>query len=277
MSDFILTRLHEVILIVYCLSILLYFIDFLLTNRKANRIAFWLLSFVWILETIFVISYIIEIDRFPVLTLTEGIYFYSWFILTASVVINHFKKMDFGVFFINIVGFISIGLIGVDNFQTGTHMDVYQLLSELLIIHITLAIISYGFYSLSFVYSSLYLIQYSTLKRKKITKRLWRIPDLNKLDRWSFIYQTIAFPLLLVSLIMGINRALIELPEINWFDAKIIGSFIVLILSAVAFFLRVNNNYPPKKLAMINIIIFICILINFFIFSKISTFHFWTA
>ncbi len=53
MYDFYMTRLHELTVVIYALSVLLYFFDFIHHNRKANRIAFWLLAFVWVLQTIF--------------------------------------------------------------------------------------------------------------------------------------------------------------------------------------------------------------------------------
>lgn len=56
-----------------------------------------------------------------------------------------------------------------------------QLVSELLVIHITMAILSYGAFSLSFVFSVLYMFQYHLLKKKKWGKWLLRIEDLSKL------------------------------------------------------------------------------------------------
>lgn len=53
MVDMELTRIYELIVILYAVSVLLYFIDFVQNNRKANSIAFWLLSIVWVLQTAF--------------------------------------------------------------------------------------------------------------------------------------------------------------------------------------------------------------------------------
>ena len=47
-----------------------------------------------------------------------------------------------------------------------------QLVSELLFIHITAAILSYGAFSLSFVFSLLYLLQYNLLKAKKMGEKI---------------------------------------------------------------------------------------------------------
>ena len=86
--ELIMTRLHEATVILYALSVLLYFIDFLYSNQKANKMAFWLLSIVWFLQTIFLCLYVIKTGRFPVLTIFEGLYFYTWVLITLSLFIN---------------------------------------------------------------------------------------------------------------------------------------------------------------------------------------------
>ena len=80
MSDLLMTRMHELMIILYAASILFYFIDFLNHNRKVNKFAFWLLAFVWVLQTLFLLLYMKEAGRFPVLTVFEGLYFYFGFL-----------------------------------------------------------------------------------------------------------------------------------------------------------------------------------------------------
>ena len=104
MLDIYMTRLHEFTVVLYALCVLLYFVDFLTSNRKANRIAFWLLAFVWGLQTIFLILYMLKTGRFPVLTIFEGLYFYAWVLITLSLVINRLLRVDFIVFFTNVLG-----------------------------------------------------------------------------------------------------------------------------------------------------------------------------
>ena len=97
--ELIMTRLHEATVILYALSVLLYFIDFLYSNQKANKMAFWLLSIVWVLQTIFLCLYVIKTGRFPVLTIFEGLYFYTWVLITLSLFINRLATGRFYGFF----------------------------------------------------------------------------------------------------------------------------------------------------------------------------------
>jgi HemX protein len=277
MFDIYMTRLHELTVLVYALSVLLYFIDFLHNNRKANRVAFWLLAFVWALQTAFFLVYVINTGRFPVLTIFEGLYFYSWVLVSLSLRINRLLRMDFIVFFTNILGFVVMAIHTFAPVQYESVLMAQQLVSELLLIHITMAILSYGAFSLSFVFSVLYLIQYDLLKRKKWGARLIRIADLSKLEQLSYILNVIGVPMLLLSLILGMQWAFIKVPDMVWYDTKVIGSFIVLCIYSVFLYLRVGKELYGKSLAFWNVVSFLIVLLNFFLFGKLSSFHFWSS
>jgi HemX protein len=277
MYDIFFTRLHELTVILYCLVVLLYFVDFLQHNRKANQIAFWLLAFVWVLQTSFLILYMLKTGRFPVLTIFEGLYFYAWVLVTLSLVINRLLKVDFIVFFTNILGF---GIMVIHTFapvQLDSTIMGEQLISELLLIHITMAILSYGAFSLSFVFSLLYLIQYDLLKRKKWGARLVRISDLSKLEHLSYLLNIIGVPMLILSLILGIQWAYLKVPDMKWYDSKVLGSFAVLVVYSVILYLRTRKGVSGKKLSIWNIASFLIVLINFFLFGQLSSFHFWNS
>jgi HemX protein len=275
MSSLLITRLHELTVVLYAFSVLLYFFDFIHHNRKAKRIAFWLLAFVWISQTTFLIYYMVITGRFPVLTIFEGLYFYAWVLITLSIGINHLLRMDFIVFFTNILGFTIMAIHTFAPMQYHSHVMAKQLVSELLLIHITMAILSYGAFSLSFVFSLLYLFQYDLLKRKKWGKRLIRIADLEKLERLSYIFAIIGVPMLLLGLILGLQWAFLKLPGMPWYDMKIIGSFLLLTAYSIYLYLRTVKNQSGKKLALWNVASFLIVLINFFLFGRLSSFHLW--
>lgn len=274
MLDIYLNRLHEITIILYGLCVLLYFIDFLQNNRKANKTAFWILSIVWLMQTIFLFLYMFEAKRFPILTIFEGLYFYVWILVSLSLVLNWFLRIDFLLFFTNVIGF---GLMVIHIFsplQAYSNVAAQaKMVSELSIIHITMAIISYGAFAVSFVLSLLFLIQYDLLKRKKWGRRLIRIGDLAKLEHLSVLHVMIGIPLLLLSLILGIQWAYIMNVGLTWYDSKIIGSFILLISYAIYLYLKVKKQIYGKTLAYWNIAAFLFVLINFFFFGSLSAFH----
>ena len=275
--EWLMTRLHEATVIVYALSVLLYFIDFLHNNQKANKVAFWLLSIVWVLQTIFLCLYVIDTGRFPVLTIFEGLYFYTWVLITLSLILNRFLRIDFTVFFTNVLGFMAMVIHTFAPVQVESKVLAEKLVSELSILHITLAFLAYGAFTLSFVFSLLYLIQYDLLKRKKWGKRLIRLGDLTKLEQMSYLLAVVAVPLLIFSLILGIQWAYIKVPNLTWFDLKIIGSLFVLISYSMYLYLKIRKQMYGRTLAFLNICSFMIVLINFFLFGSLSTFHFWNT
>ncbi|BFJ02205.1 inner membrane protein YpjD [Priestia sp. YIM B13446] len=275
MVDMELTRIYELIVILYAASVLLYFIDFVQNNRKANSIAFWLLSIVWVLQTAFLILRMFETGRFPILTVSEGLYFYAWVLITLSLVINRLFRVDFMVFFTNVIGFLIMAIHTFAPLETYTAVQSERLVSELLIIHITMAILSYGAFSVSFVFSALYLVQYNLLKKKKWGKRLLRIEDLTKLDYMSYVLILIGVPLLLLSLILGIIWAYIKYVDFHWYDTKVLGSFLMFVAYSAYLYARLRRGIQGKAIAMWNIGLFLVLLINFFLFGSLSNFHFW--
>ena len=217
----------------------------------------------------------LENRRFPVLTLSEGLYFYAWILLTFSLIINRYLRVDFLVFFTNVIGFAIMVIHTFAPIKVDPTMEIGKLVSELLLIHITAAILSYGAFSLSFVFSLLYILQYNLLKRKKWGKQRLRIPDLSKLEHMSYVLNVIGVPMLLVGVILGSQWAFIKIPDLIWFDPKILGSIFVLAMYSYYFYLNKGKGVTGKTLALWNIASFLIVLINFFLIGSISSFHIW--
>ncbi|MFD1039540.1 cytochrome c biogenesis protein [Virgibacillus byunsanensis] len=266
--------LYEIIIIIYGLSLIGYFIDFIQHNRKANKVAFWLLSMVWLIQTIFLLDQVFIERSFPVLNLYDGLFFYAWVLVTFSLVINRLFPIHFIVFFTNVFGFFILLLYILTRAQQ--HMDAngIQLVNEILITHISLAIISYGFFTLSFLFSVMYIVQYHFLKNKQGLRWMWRFGDLKRLDIYSFKAVTLGVPSLLIGVILGVVWAYSANAEFYWFDLKTIGSLLVLAVYTVYLLLRIVKGYQGKAISIYNAAAFLILLINFFLFNLLSNFHF---
>lgn len=265
--------IYEGILCIYALSLICYFIDFVQQNRKANILAFWLLCMVWLLQTFFLFSSLIRESRFPIATLTDSLFFYAWVLVTFSVLMNRLLKTYFMVFFINLFGFfillMHISLVA----KTQSVQSGIRLVDEILIAHISLAIISYGFFTISFIFSLIYIVQYHFLKEKKAIKWIWKLGDLHRLEKVTFWTITIGVPLLLLGIILGFAWAYTENTEFYWFDLKTIGSILVLGIYIIYLLLRVVKRNTAKSLALYNTCAFFILIINFFLFTRLSNFH----
>ncbi len=269
------SMIYHVAIILYACSVSLYFIDYLQSNQKANRTAFWLLSIVWVLHTVFMVMRTIETNANPILTLFSGIYFYVWLLISLSLMINRLLRIDFLVFFTNVIA------AGVSAFSIFTPMGrtplvlANQLVSELLYVHVGMAVVSYATFTVSFIFSVMYLLQYRLLKQKKWNARLRRLGNLTKLDSLSYILNLFSIPFFFLALLLGCIWAYAKLDHFQWYDPKVIGSFIVLFVYCIGIYLRVSDKLQGRSVAHWNVGAFLIMLINIFLFSSLSSFHFW--
>lgn len=275
MADLTMTRLHEAMVVLYAISLVFYFIDYLNKDAKAHRIAFWILSIVWLMQSVFLGLYIIETHRFPILSLFEGIYFYAWLLVTISILLHCLYRVDLPVFFLNVIGFIFMSIHTFAPTQIAQSPVGHSLISELLFIHVTFAILSYVAFSLSFVFSTLYLILYNVLKKKKWTKQWTRLPSLEQAQNGMSGALLIGIPLLLISLILGLQWGYIALANFPFFDSKIIGSFVSLFIYCLILYENRKGKLHTTMYAWTNVYAFLVIIINFFLGSRLSSFHFW--
>ncbi|SIT83425.1 cytochrome C assembly family protein [Edaphobacillus lindanitolerans] len=275
MTDIGTMRLHEVMVVVYAVSLVFYFIDFLNSNVRLRRIAEWTLILVWILQSVFLGMEFLEDRRLPVLSLFEGVNFYAWLIISLSLVIHLFRRADFAVFFLNGIGFVAVviatfGAAGEKGSAVGD-----ALISELLFIHITSAMLAYTAFSLSFVFAILYLRLYRTLKKKDWNSQWGRLPSLEQAKRAMTFSVIAGVPILLVSLILGLQWAFIAAGEFPIWDPKIIGSFLLIIIYCILLYMQRRGRLNGPDVAWGHIFAFLALVVNFLLISRLSVFHFW--
>ncbi|MCM3739938.1 cytochrome c biogenesis protein [Oceanobacillus luteolus] len=264
----------ELLIVVYGLSVIGYFIDFIQSNQKAYTYAFWLLRIAWFIQSIYFGQHLLVEQSFPVATLVDSLFFFSWILITLSLIIHKFIAMHFIVFFINLFGFFVLLLYVAATLKQGTSERSVEFIHEMLIAHISLAFVSYGFFTVSFFFSFLYLLQYHLLKKKKGLKWLWRIGNLHQLDQYSFQAITLGVPLLLISIILGLFWASISAVSVYWYDIKILGSIFVLVIYIIYLTIRALRRHRGKTLATYNTAAFLLLMINFLLSNTYSEFHF---
>lgn len=275
MTDITMSRLHEWMVVLYAVSLVFYFIDYLIKDRMAHRSAFVLLSIVYVLQTVFLVMYMIETKRFPILSLFEGIYVYAWLLITASILLHIFYKVGHAVFFLNVIGFVFMTIHTFAPSQIEQSTVGEALISELLFIHISFAILSYVAFSMSFVFATLYLLLYQMLKKKKWTKQFGRLPSLQQTATGMKVAILTGMPFLLVSLILGMQWAHVSFDQLPFWDMKIIGSFLLLALYSLILFVQHRGKLRGNDFAWANVFAFLLVIVNFFLGSKLSGFHFW--
>jgi len=265
---------YDLIVCFYALSVLCYFFDFIHHDRRANRAGFRFLTLVWFLQTAFFVFRMVEKDYLPVITQFETLFLYSWLLVTFSLVINTFFRLDFFVFFTNVIGFAVMVLNFFSNSEVSPHLGE-MLTSHLLFIHVALAFFSYAAFSVSGIFALMYLLEDRLLKEKKWSPLLRRLPSLGQLETYSFLLVTLGVPILLLSLILGLIWAYHQLSERIWYDPKVILSFVVLFVYSVILYGKVMSGWYGKKLALWNIGAFLAVILNYLMSGHLSVFHQW--
>lgn len=275
MTNFVMLRLYELMIVIYAISLVFYFVDYFIKRPHLRRIAFWLVSIVWALQSLYLVLYIIEMQRFPILSLYEGILFYSWLLVSLSIILHCIVRVDLPVLVIYSLGFI---FVTIHTFMPKRMTGIVHenLISEMLFIHIFSAMVAYAIFTLSFVFSVLYLLMYKMLKEKRTTPIFWqRFPPLEQMMNWMSVSLYIGVPILLISLLLGLEWAILRISGVPLFDPKIIASFLIVVMYSGIIYANRKGKLSNTKFAWVLICAYLIVVINFFLVSSLSTFHLW--
>ncbi|MBL0387127.1 cytochrome c biogenesis protein CcsA [Tumebacillus sp. ITR2] len=267
--------LYDLMTFLYAVCIVLYFADFVTHKQVLNRIAYGFLAVVWGLQTSFFLTRMTEVHYVPLMTTFETTLFFSWLLITFSLVINYFYKIDLFAFFTNVIGFAMV-VFDLFTGEGASSVVGEGLQGNLLIIHITLAFLSYAAFSLSFIFSIMYLIQSKMLKEKRWNSWFRRLPALDKLDAFTYRLIIVGFPMLLLALILGVNWYYKMFGSVLVFDAKPLVSIVLLGFYVGWLYLRNSFGWSGRKLAWWNVASFSLVVVNYlFVGTFFSGFHRW--
>ena len=264
--------LYDFIISLYALSLLFVFSDLVQPNRQGRRLGLLFLVAVWILQTVFFSWKVF--DQYPALAGNDSLLFYSWALVTVTLVIKRLYRMDVIVFAGNLLGF---AFLASHLFIAPTESSplTEPLLSELVFIHAIMAFFAYVLFSLSTVCAALYLIGNYLLKRKRWNWTLRRLPSLGTLQLFAYRLNMIGVPLLMLALVLGLIWAHEKVEGGFWYDPKIFGSFLVLVAYGVYLYQRVVRGWNGQRLAWWSLLSFATIVVNYIISNAGLSFHQW--
>ena len=93
--------------------------------------------------------------------------------------------------------------------------------------------------------------------------------------KWMNLSTLVGIPLFIISIVLGLEWAFVSLEGVSILDVKIIGSFIVSCLYLIAFLLHRKGALLGSSYAIVHLYLFLLVVINFFLGSKLSSFHLW--
>jgi HemX protein len=268
--------LYDAIIYIYALSLLFYFSDFVGSNRSAKRMGTGLLSFVWVLQTIYLVLGLIYHDPTVAFSMFETLFLLTWLLVTVSLVVNRFFRIDLFVFTVNVLGFSVLALNFFSNPKVSPTLASWNINDELLFIHISLSIASYTAFVVAGVFSAMYLFLHRQLKEKNWSKLMQRLPSLDKTDHYSYVSVIIGAPLLLLGMSLGVVWIALEGDPSLFFDPKVINSWFVLLAYIFYLFQRLMLKTPGYKLALWNLAAFFIMALNVVFANFYSSFHQWS-
>jgi HemX protein len=269
------TWLVDAILYIYALGLLFYFSDFAKANRSAKRMGTGLLIFVWVLESFYLATHIFEHELLSAYTKTETLLLFAWAVLTLSLIINRFLRVELFVFIINIVGFAAFAFNVFGNPEMVPSRPGWEIDDELLFVHISLAVAAYAAFAVAAVFSGMYLFLHRRLKGKQWSPAVKRLPSLEKINTYAFRASISGIPLLVAALALGIVWVLLQGDAVLLLDAKVINSLVV--LAAYLYYYLMRQFFQPagNRLALWNLYAFGIVLLNLILTNYMSSFHHW--
>jgi HemX protein len=266
--------LYDAMLYIYALSLLFYFSDFVERNRQAKRMGTGLLIFVWVLQTVFLVHRIISHLDMTFMSLSEYLLMFSWLLITVSLTISRFFRIEFIVFFVNVIGFavLTLNLFGI---ATGASLARWEIVRHLLFVHVSLMIGAYAAFTIGAIFSGMYLFLHRRLKGKMWTKSMQRLPSLEMIEKFMSRSALVGTPLLTMSLAVAVTSILTEGRYLLLLDPKVIASFAALALYIANLLQHRWFDRPGWKTARWDLISFAVLLLTLML-NRVSSFHGWS-
>ncbi|MBA8758827.1 cytochrome C assembly protein [Staphylococcus schleiferi subsp. coagulans] len=277
MEEAFFIRFHEIILLIYLVSMVCLIIDVFQKNYRVQNIGFYALGIVWFCQTVSLTMFITWQKQLPLTSLVESFYVLTWLILTITFIMSVMRQSDFMIVFLNVIGFIfmTIHTFHPQQFKMGgTRLTV---MNELLVFHISLALLSYVIFAVAFVNAIIYLIQYRNLKQKRFNQNYFRISSIGTLEKIVFYSSLVGTIIMFISLLLGILRGMNSIGFHIFADLKVISSLIIFVAYSIFIALRLTHRFKQYFLIQLNIMLFLGCMFNLIVVTQLSTFHQWTG
>jgi HemX protein len=149
------------------------------------------------------------------------------------------------------------------------------LLTELIFVHVTMAMMAYAAFSLSSIGAGLYLVNNHLLKRKKWNHLLRRLPSLGRLESFSIWLAVAGTIFLIIAMVLGVIYAYQTIGHMFWVDPKVWGSFWVVLLYGWIVYQWGRKRISGRRLAWWNALSVLAVIVNYVITRSGESFHHW--
>ncbi len=263
---------------VYFAAFFLYLLMMVLGKEYFGRVATFVTLGGLIIQTLAMIlrwieSYRLGIGHAPLSNLYESLIFFAWTIVVLYMVIElKTKTRTLGAFVTPLV-FLALAYASFSpNIQSHIQPLVPALKSNWLIAHVITCFFGYAAFGLSLALSIMYLIKLlESPGTKNIFLRL--IPRLNLLDEVNYQMVVIGFLMLTLGIITGAVWAHSAWGSYWTWDPKETWSLITWLIYASVIHSRLVRGWKGKKISILCIIGFGCVLFTYFGVNYLAGLH----
>ncbi len=257
----------------YSLSAVLYLSFLSGRSRRISERASHPLIFGFCCHTLLLVLRTIEVGHAPMASMFETVQLYLWvlvgvFLLSAKAM---FKDHSMGSFVVPFAALLSIVSIAMP-MKPKPLPEILQ--SRWFAVHVTLALLAYAAFTLSFSIALVYLIQAREIRSKHIGRLFSQLPALDVLDRMGFRTVAVGFPILTLGMITGgIWATKVWTPQSPaWhLDPKIIGTVVIWLLYAGYLGARGLIGWRGRKAALLSVGAFGMVLFTFLVIGLFMT------
>lgn len=139
--------------------------------------------------------------------------------------------------------------------------------------HVTLNILAYSAFTISFVLSLIYLLQNRVLRDRQLGSTFWRFPPLEVLDRMSRSSVVVGTAALTVGIILGVMEAS-ALWASGWsLDPKVVASLLILLLYIAYLWLGNRTAWRGARASLLCIVNFLVVLFSYTVVNLFLSEH----
>lgn len=198
--------------------------------------------------------------------LRNAISFYGWLMVGVYLLVQLKYRLTVLGCFIAPLAF----LMSLAAFTLGTESEAIPpaIRTYWLPLHVTLALSGNAMFALAFGVGVLYLLEEYQLKRKKMTVLHTRLPSLETLDRFNYVFLVWGFPLMTLGIITGSIQARLHWGDYWSWDPRQITSAITWLLYGVLIHGRFTAGWRGKKAAIWTIVGF-AVVLGYFLWGDV--------
>lgn len=270
----IMFRIHELILLIYLVSLSVAAYDLVFRNRVARKVSFYMTLTAGILHVSSFVYIAWNIGRIPVMTTYEGMFALSMILVIIGVVHYRLTDSEMTYFVYLFSSFVLFSIFTFAPVSFDRVVQVSSIMSELLLVHISLALIAYVLFFISALHAMIYIIQYGNLKKKRFNRLFFSLFSIETARKVMVRTSFFGAMFLLISTMLGVQWG-IRINGISiFYDIKVLCTLLILVFYA-GILTRLKMTGSAYEFARLNIIVFILCMLNYFFVTQLSSFHFW--